>query len=147
MSDSEGARSTPTEIAVAVVRHGGNVLIGRRPQGAALAGLWEFPGGKVEPGETPAAAAVRECREETGLAIEVVAAFPSCDHHYRHGRVRLNFLDCRVQGLAAEPHSPFLWVAVDRLAQYEFPAANAQVLAILADQHAAGRRADSDKPV
>ena len=60
-----------TEIAVAVVERDGSFLIGLRTAGLSLAGMAEFPGGKVEPGESPSAAAVRECLEETGLQIEV----------------------------------------------------------------------------
>lgn len=56
---------SPQSIAIAVVQRGEQFLIGQRPLGVALAGLWEFPGGKVLPGESPEAAAVRECQEET----------------------------------------------------------------------------------
>ena len=82
----------PTPIAVAVVEHRGKYLIGRRPEGAALAGLWEFPGGKVEPGESPADAARRECLEETGLDVVVGAPYPEVVQQYDHDRVRSAFL-------------------------------------------------------
>ncbi len=69
MKDEGGTRQSEllnaTRIAIAVVEHDGNFLIGLRPSGAVLGGLWEFPGGKVEPDETPEAAAARECLEET----------------------------------------------------------------------------------
>lgn len=58
----------PTPIAIAVVQHADQFLIGQRPAGLVLSGYWEFPGGKIQLGETPEAAAVRECLEETGLS-------------------------------------------------------------------------------
>src|SRR3990167_7893662 len=86
----------PMDIALAVVRHAGRVLIGQRPEGVPLAGFWEFPGGKILAGESPEEAAVRECREETGLAIRLGAILCVVEHEYAHGRVRLHFF-------AAEP--------------------------------------------
>ena len=68
--------SEPVSIAVAVVQHAGTVLIGRRAPEAPLGGLWEFPGGKVGPDETPGEAAARECREETGLAVRIGRPYP-----------------------------------------------------------------------
>ncbi len=81
-----------TEIAVAVVVDQGRYLIGLRPEGAPLAGLWEFPGGKVLAGETPALAAARECREEAALEIDIGPALIVIVHDYPHGRLRLHFL-------------------------------------------------------
>src|SRR5262249_13310601 len=63
----------PTLVAIAVVEHGERFLVGIRPEGKPLAGFAEFPGGKVNDGETPEAAAIRECDEESGLRIEVVS--------------------------------------------------------------------------
>lgn len=83
-------------IAVAVVRHGADYLVGRRPDGVPLAGFWEFPGGKVEPLESAEAAAVRECREETGLDVHVVGEFPPVDFAYSHGTLRLRFFACEL---------------------------------------------------
>ena len=74
----------PTIIAIAVVEHDDRFLIGQRPAGVALAGYWEFPGGKVEPDESPADAAVRECLEETGIQISVVGEYPTTRHQYDH---------------------------------------------------------------
>ena len=63
--------ASPTPIAVAVVEHDGRYLVGQRPAHVPLGGFWEFPGGKVERGETPEAAAIRECLEETGLTVHI----------------------------------------------------------------------------
>jgi len=118
-------------IAIAVVEHEGRFLIGQRPPGVALAGLWEFPGGKVEPGETPEMAAVRECLEETGLAVDVIGAYPVHDHQYDHGAVRLHFFRCRPTDRPSAPAAPFRWVKREALADYAFPPGNAALLAQL----------------
>ena len=118
------ARSDPTEIAVAVVEHADRFLIGRRPEDTVLAGLWEFPGGKVQPGETPAVAAARECLEETGLAVEVGELYVENVCRYEHGRVRLHFFACTPLEPDRPPRSPFRWVARQQLSKFEFPRGN-----------------------
>jgi mutator protein MutT len=122
----------PRPIAIAVVEQQGQFLIGRREAGVALAGLWEFPGGKVEAGETPAAAAVRECREETGLSVVVVGEYDRARHSYAHGEVELHFFACRPVEPGQTPHARFRWVAAAELSRYEFPAANAALVKRLA---------------
>lgn len=121
----------PTRIAIAVVEHERHYLIGQRPPGVPLAGLWEFPGGKIEPGEMPEAAALRECREEAGLDVVVVGTYPTVEHEYDHGRVSLTFFDCRPIDTRQPPKPPFEWVSVARLAEYNFPPANAALLEYL----------------
>jgi len=119
-------------IAIAVVEHEGRILIGQRPPDVPLAGLWEFPGGKMQPEETAKEAAVRECREETGLAVEPMGTWLVQEEEYSHGRVRLHFIACR---LAAEesgsPQEPFRWVPREELAEYEFPSGNREILKLL----------------
>lgn len=122
-----------TSIAIAVVEDEGRFLIGQRPADVALGGLWEFPGGKVEPGESPTAAAMRECVEETGIAVEVLGPYPEQIHTYDHGTVRLRFFACRAT-TDVPPRPPFRWVARADLAQYAFPAGNAALLAHLATE-------------
>jgi 8-oxo-dGTP diphosphatase len=119
----------PTPIAIAVVEQEGHFLIGQRPVSVALAGLWEFPGGKIEPGETPEAAAVRECLEETGLVVQPLFRYPEHVHEYDHGRVQLVFIACRpASGQLVSPRDPFRWVERGSLGNYEFPAGNAALL-------------------
>ena len=118
----------PTLIAIAVVENSaGQFLIGPRPAGSSLAGLWEFPGGKVESGETPEQAAVRECLEETGVAVRAVSEYPQRLQQYDHDHVRLHFFACRPESNNA-PHAPFRWVAREELANYEFPEGNRGLL-------------------
>jgi 8-oxo-dGTP diphosphatase len=123
-----------TSIAIAVVEHEGRFLIGQRPAGIPLAGLWEFPGGKIEPGETPESAAVRECLEETGLAVEPLHRYPEHIQEYDHGSVQLFFVACRIgQGAATELKSPFRWVAREELGRFEFPRGNRALLNLLVE--------------
>jgi 8-oxo-dGTP diphosphatase len=122
----------PTPIAVAVVEHEGQFLIGPRPPGVPLAGLWEFPGGKIEPGESPQAAAIRECREEAGLQVEALFEYPAQEQLYEHGAVHLRFIGCRLCSSAQnEPLPPFRWMYRSALAGIEFPAGNRNLLKLL----------------
>jgi 8-oxo-dGTP diphosphatase len=133
MSAAESPSPAPcVEIAVAVVEHQGKFLVGLRPDGVALAGLWEFPGGKVESGETPAAAAVRECLEETGLAVRITGEYPDARHRYQHGSVALRFFACAPLEQRSALPGRFRWVAAIELSQYPFPPANAVLLESLA---------------
>ncbi|HEY2414080.1 MAG TPA: (deoxy)nucleoside triphosphate pyrophosphohydrolase [Pirellulaceae bacterium] len=117
------------KVAIAVVEQNGCFLIGQRPEGVPLAALWEFPGGKILPGETAEAAAVRECLEETGVRVENVLHLSSVSHAYEHGTVALDFIACRpVEDEQATPRLPFRWVPRGELGKYEFPAANRQIL-------------------
>lgn len=123
--------SPPQLIAIAVLEHEGRVLIGQRPAGVPLAGCWEFPGGKVRAEETPAAAAVRECREETGLDVAVRGMLAEVEHEYPHGRLRLCFFSAVAVNTRTPPLPPFRWVAITSLASYTFPPANQAILEIL----------------
>jgi 8-oxo-dGTP diphosphatase len=118
-------------IAVAVVEQDDQFLIGQRPSGVPLAGLWEFPGGKVRPGEAPEAAAVRECYEEAGLNVAVVGHYPPRQYHYPHGTLRLHFYHCQPTGPTISPRPPFVWVPRATLPQYAFPEANGPILQLL----------------
>lgn len=120
------------QIAIAVVEHEGRFLIGQRPAGTDLAGYWEFPGGKIEPGETAEQAAVRECREETGLAVEPSGVYPRHIESYAHGTVELHFVACRLaEDISRAGGGRFQWVERRALAGYAFPAGNRELLRLL----------------
>jgi 8-oxo-dGTP diphosphatase len=122
----------PTRIAIAVViDYEERVLIGQRPEGVPLAGLWEFPGGKMEPGERPEAAAKRECFEETGLTVAPHRCYPPEVHEYEHGAVELNFVWCLPYGSSFEPRGGYQWIPIKELPHYEFPAGNRRTIELL----------------
>lgn len=122
-----------TPIAVAIVEYEGRYLAGPRPPNVPLAGLWEFPGGKIQAEESPGDAAVRECTEETGLAVRVESSFAVLDHVYEHGTVRLHFFTCVPVDPDQPPREPFCWIDRHQLAEYSFPAANQPILRRLLD--------------
>ena len=124
-------RPDPPAIAIAVVQEGEHFLIGQRPPGKPLAGYWEFPGGRVEPGENPGEAAVRECLEETGLHVVVEGSYGDWLHHYEHGTVRLFFFACRPLPPRRLPRAPFRWVDRGDLAGGRFPSGNDALIAQL----------------
>jgi mutator protein MutT len=117
------------EIAIAVVAHEGRYLIGLRPEGVPLAGYWEFPGGKIRPGESPADAAVRECLEETGVRVRVLGEYPQATHDYEHAPVRLHFFACEPVLSPPRTLPPRLrWATAAELGEYRFPPANAGIV-------------------
>ncbi|MCP4191871.1 MAG: (deoxy)nucleoside triphosphate pyrophosphohydrolase [Planctomycetaceae bacterium] len=123
-----------TQIAVAVVEHADHFLIGLRPAGVALAGYWEFPGGKIHTDESPEQAAIRECREETGLDVKIIEHLPSVHHQYPHASVQLHFFRCaplpakNPSHKPPSPVAPFRWVARSELNRYSFPEANSELI-------------------
>jgi len=130
-----GRRPVPHyDIAVGVVFHRGKILIGRRGEDQMLGGLWEFPGGKVEHGEELAETAIREIREETGLAVAVLGRLEPVRHAYSHFRITLAAFVCRRTGgrlRRVSADRPFRWVAPTRLRRFPFPRANTKVLELL----------------
>ena len=119
---------------VGLIRRGGDFLVRRRPEGTVYAGYWEFPGGKCEPGETPAQTTARECQEETGLEVVVGRLRRVIEHCYPHGLVRLFFFDCVPADHLAEPaaDSGSRWVPATQLLSLRFPEANEPLLEELA---------------
>lgn len=125
------------DIAVGVISDGeGRVLIAQRPENAMLGGLWEFPGGKVEPGETVADACRRELREELGVEVEVGAPIARIDHAYSHFKITLHAFHGRILGGMPVHHAaqPLRWVAVEDLGGYAFPRANRRLIEALAER-------------
>ena len=121
-------------IGVAVIWNAaGQILIDRRKQAGLLGGLWEFPGGKVEPGETITECIQREIQEELGIEIEVGKLLIVVDHTYSHFHVTLNVHHCRY--LSGDPQpiecDEVRWVELHELEQFPFPKANLQIIEAL----------------
>jgi mutator protein MutT len=130
MSQSIDSRSGPIPVGIGLIHRGGTYLVRQRPAGTVYAGYWEFPGGKCEPGESPAETAARECYEETGLAVVVLRLRRVIEHHYPHGHVLLHFFDCVPADPNAEPpqSAGCRWVEAARLPALRFPEANEMIL-------------------
>ncbi len=126
-----------TLIAIAIVERDGRFLVGQRGPDVPLAGLWEFPGGKVQVGETLEAAAVRECFEESGLAVQVIDERAVVQHDYAHDRVELHFFRCALDDSDGSPREPFRWVAAAQLADLPLPEANRAILDQIIAEHSA----------
>lgn len=106
----------------------GRVLIAQRPPGKSLEGLWELPGGKIEPGETPEAALVRELKEELGIEIEMGSLVPLtfASHSYLDFQLLMPLFGCRHWQGEAHPreHQELVWVTPEALAAYPMPPAD-----------------------
>jgi mutator protein MutT len=119
-----------------MVCHEGRVLIAQRRADAALGNYWEFPGGKVETGETPEQCVIRELREEMGITVRPIEALAPIDFNYTDKSVRLwPYLCTRLEGEARPLASQRIaWVNVCDLGQYRFPPANDSLLKTLAQR-------------
>ena len=123
--------------AVALVDTDGRVLIAQRPEGKAMAGLWEFPGGKIEPGETPEVALVRELKEELGIETwdSCLAPLTFASHSYEDFHLLMPLFICRKwQGIVAPKEGQKLkWVYAKELRHYPMPASDIPLIPILRD--------------
>ncbi|WLD14218.1 (deoxy)nucleoside triphosphate pyrophosphohydrolase [Planctellipticum variicoloris] len=122
--------SSVTRVGIAVVEHRGRYLVGTRGADLVLAGKAEFPGGKAEREEDPQVAAVRECREETGLAVTATRLLHQVRHTYDHGTVELFFWLCQPLPTAevVEELNGFRWLTPAEMRPLDWPAANRAVL-------------------
>ena len=131
--------SLPTVVvsAVALIDVDGRVLIAKRPEGKVMGGLWEFPGGKVDEGETPEAALVRELREE--LAIDItqscLAPLTFASHSYADFHLLMPLFICRVWNGTPSPQEgqELKWVRPMQLRKFAMPAADIPLVALLQD--------------
>ena len=123
--------------AAALIDADGRVLLAQRPEGKSLAGLWEFPGGKVEPGETPEAALIRELREELGIDTfaSCLAPLTFASHSYPDFHLLMPLFACRKwQGIPQGREGQRLaWVKPAALRDYPMPPADLPLIAILRD--------------
>jgi 8-oxo-dGTP diphosphatase len=114
------------EVVAAVIERDGRILIARRPATSHLGGLWEFPGGKRQPGESAEAALVREIGEELDAAVAVGELLDIVDWAYPDKTVRLRFFRCTLEGDAHPAEGQEIaWVRPAELRAYEFPPADA----------------------
>ena len=122
-----------TQVVAALIWRNGRFLACQRPAHKTRGLLWEFVGGKVEPGETKQAALIRECREELGVAIEVGETFMELTHEYPDLTVRLTLFHASI--IDGEPqkleHSDIRWITTDEIDQYSFCPADKDILAEL----------------
>jgi 8-oxo-dGTP diphosphatase len=123
--------------AVALVDADGRVLLAQRPAGKPMAGLWEFPGGKVDPGETPETALIRELAEELGIDVTAscLAPFTFASYSYPDFHLLMPLYVCRKwSGIpAAREGQRFAWVRPARLGNYPMPPADEPLVAMLRD--------------
>ena len=123
--------------AVALVDADGRVLLAERPAGKSMAGLWEFPGGKVDAGETPEAALIRELAEELGIDVTAscLAPFTFASHTYPDFHLLMPLYVCRKWSgtPAAREGQRLAWVRPPRLADYPMPPADEPLVAMLRD--------------
>lgn len=123
--------------AVALIDRDGRILLAQRPEGKSLAGLWEFPGGKVEPGETPEAALIRELKEELGIDTKAscLAPLTFASHSYDDFHLMMPLFACRRwEGIPeAREGQTLAWVMPNRLRDYPMPPADLPLIPILRD--------------
>lgn len=123
--------------AVALIDRDGRVLLAQRPEGKSLAGLWEFPGGKVEPGETPETALIREMHEELGIETwsSCLAPLTFASHSYDHFHLLMPLYVCRKwQGVPMPQEGQALaWARAEDLHKYPMPPADIPLIPVLRD--------------
>lgn len=139
MTEVVAETSVPTVlvVAVALIDPDGRILIAKRPEGKQLAGLWEFPGGKVEPGERPEQALIRELKEELGIDVKeaCLAPFVFTSHAYEKFHLLMPLYLCRRWSgtVVAKEHSALAWVKPAKLRDYPMPPADEPLIAWLRD--------------
>lgn len=135
--ENAGAVPTVLVVAVALIDPDGRILIAQRPEGKQLAGLWEFPGGKVEVGERPEQALIRELHEELGIDVKeaCLAPFVFTSHAYEKFHLLMPLYLCRRWSgtVVAKEHTALAWVKPDKLRDYPMPPADEPLVAWLRD--------------
>lgn len=134
-SDPAGAPPVVLVAACALIDRDGRVLLARRPEGKRMAGLWEFPGGKLDPGETPEAALIRELHEELGIDVSAhcLAPFAFASHAYERFHLLMPLFLCRRwKGIPRPKEGQTLtWVRPEKLGDYEMPPADRPLIPLL----------------
>ncbi|WP_452094349.1 8-oxo-dGTP diphosphatase MutT [Dongia soli] len=126
-----------TVVAVALVDADGRVLLAQRPEGKSLAGLWEFPGGKVDPGETPEAALIRELHEELGIDVKqsCLAPLTFASHSYESFHLLMPLYVCRRWNgqVTSREGQKLAWIRPPQLRTYPMPPADEPLIPVLMD--------------
>jgi len=122
------------EAVVAVMEKDGRILIQKRPAGGLLAGLWEFPGGKVEPGESLTAALRREVREELGVEIADIRRLTTVQHAYTRFQVTLHAFTCKIRDPNFKTGPLRRWVTPTSIRKYPLPSGSVKIVDFLAGQ-------------
>ena len=132
-----GEHPIVTVVAVALVDVDGRILISQRPRGKPMAGLWEFPGGKIEIGESPEKALIREIKEELNIDVSdrCLAPFTFASHKYEKFHLLMPLYVCRVWegNVEAMEKQALKWVRPKNLAEYPMPPADRPLVAMLRD--------------
>jgi A/G-specific adenine glycosylase len=133
------------EVSAAVIQRNGKTYIQQRPQKGLMGGLWEFPGGKLEKGESPEDCLLREIKEELGIQIKIKKKILTIKHSYTQFRVTLHVFTCDLkQGrIRATSCDQWKWVSLEKINQYPFPAANVKILKYLAADSPNGHKRKS----
>jgi 8-oxo-dGTP diphosphatase len=130
-------------VTAALIREAENILIAQRGRGKRFGWRWEFPGGKVDRGETPEACLRREIEEELNLQVLVGEQFCTVQYHYPDFHVELMAFWCRIVGgsLQLREHEQVQWVSVAEMSEYDFVEADLRVIALL-DRHGSATAAE-----
>lgn len=132
MSEASNTSNNPIiEVVGAIIKDGDRYLVGQRPAHKSQGGLWEFMGGKIEPGETPEQALARECREELNLEIENERIIDSVIHEYPEKTIRLTLIECKPKvGSAPRPneHQEIRWVTREEMDALDFAPADRDLI-------------------
>ena len=122
-----------TEVVAALIWRDGRFMICQRPAHKARGLLWEFVGGKVEPGETMEAALVRECREELAIGVEVGDIYTQVVHEYPDIKIRLTLFHCTVAEGVPQllEHADLRWILPAEIPMFDFCPADTDILAMI----------------
>ena len=133
--------SSRIRVVACIIERDGRFLITQRKKESHLGHLWEFPGGKIEAGETPKQCAVRECREEIGVEVEAGAILEEVRHDYSDLQVHLYFIKCEL--IRGEPRAldcaDLTWATPEEFSQYRFPEADRGII----ERYVHGRNKES----
>ena len=137
MAHERSGKSVLLVVACALVDPDGRVLMAQRPEGKAMAGLWEFPGGKVQPGELPEEALIRELKEELGIDVTAACLAPLtfASHSYEEFHLLMPLYVCRKWSGMAEPKEgqELKWIKPARMRDYPMPPADLPLIGHLMD--------------